>query len=315
MAIRSSSAGEVERLVARLTDPAPMEREAAIARLRVIGARATERLTALLTPDTAPDIQAAALRALEENLEPRVRELALAALDSPSEAVALAAAAVLRPWLGREDGLGVLEQATAAVLDERRPAAVRALLLEGLQELGAEVTGPLLEHVSAVQPPAPVDDAAAAALDWLEANPDAPLSQLADLVTRARTREDAAGSPEQRRAWQQVRGATHLHLSKRESRVALYDLREAFERVGTGAAGAAGAAGGALPIDYVTAMTALGDASCLDALGHAWGASEADAWWRERLDEAARAIVAREKITGRNAALKKVRARWPGFLA
>ncbi len=305
MVIRSSSAGEVERLVTRLTDPAPMEREAAIARLRVIGSRATERLTALLTPDTPNDTRSAALRALEGNLEPRVRELALAALDAGSEAVALAAAAVLRPWLGREDGLGVLEQATAVVLDEGRPPAVRALLLEGLHELGREVTGAVLERVVIVQPPAvSADDDAAAARDWLDANPDAPLSQLADLVSRARTREDTAPSPEERRAWQQVRGATHLHLSKRESRVSLYDLREAFER-----------ADGALPHDFAAAIGALGDASCLDALGHAWAASEADAWWRERLGEAARQIVTREKITGRNAALRKVRARWPGFLA
>jgi hypothetical protein len=37
-------------------------------------------------------------------------------------------------------------------------------------------------------------------------------------------------------------------------------------------------------------------------------------WWRERLVEAARDIIARAKLTARHAALKRLRAKYPSFV-
>jgi hypothetical protein len=86
--------------------------------------------------------------------------------------------------------------------------------------------------------------------------------------------------------------------------VALYDLRETFDRATT-----------PLPIDYLTAITTIGDASCIESLGRAWAAtSTAEAWWRERLADAAAAIAGRLKLTKRHAVVKRAYSRWPGFL-
>ena len=129
----------------------------------------------------------------------------------------------------------------------------------------------------------------------------APLSELHDAIVRLRERERDAPAA-RRPAWLAARGAAHQALAQRGSRVALYDLREAFE-----------GAAGALPIDFVAAAAAVGDASCLEPLAKAWAAAEADPWWRERLADAARAIVAREKLTNRHTIVKRVRMRHPAF--
>src|SRR5690606_18476417 len=70
-------AGEVERLVAALGGDDSVQREAAVARLRVIGSRAVERLSALLASDAAPVARAAALEALIDSDDARSLELGL----------------------------------------------------------------------------------------------------------------------------------------------------------------------------------------------------------------------------------------------
>ena len=100
-----------------------------------------------------------------------------------------------------------------------------------------------------------------------------------------------------------ARGAAHLVLAKRESRVALYDLRETFD-----------GAAGPLPLDLLSAITLIGDASCVEPLARAWSAGKQEPWWRERVAEAARAIATRAKLTARHAVTKRVRARHPGFM-
>lgn len=100
-----------------------------------------------------------------------------------------------------------------------------------------------------------------------------------------------------------ARAAAHHVLAQRNSRVALYDLRETFD-----------AAHGPLPLDVLHAAALIGDASCIEPLGRAWAAAGKDLWWRDRLAETARAIVAREKLTGRHSAIRRVRERYPGFV-
>ena len=87
-----------------------------------------------------------------------------------------------------------------------------------------------------------------------------------------------------------ARGAVHAALARRGSRVALYDLREAFDGAQT-----------PLPLDFLTAVTAIGDASCLEPMARAWStAPPGEAWWRDRLADAAADIVSRLSLTGRN---------------
>ena len=104
-----------------------------------------------------------------------------------------------------------------------------------------------------------------------------------------------------REEWRAVRGALHQALAARNSRLALYDLRDSLltsER---------------LPGAFVAAMEEIGDATCLDPLAAAYDESSrsGDTWWREHLAAAFRAIVQREGLTRRHAPLKRVLARWP----
>jgi hypothetical protein len=49
-------------------------------------------------------------------------------------------------------------------------------------------------------------------------------------------------------------------------------------------------------------------------MARAWAAAPAETWWRERLSAAADAIVHRTRLSGRSAVLKRVRAKWAGFV-
>jgi hypothetical protein len=100
-----------------------------------------------------------------------------------------------------------------------------------------------------------------------------------------------------------TRAAAHAVLAGRGSRIALYDLRETLE-----------AAGDPLPVEFLTALTEVGDATCLEAIAAAYTkarSTRGDDWWRSHLADAFRAIVKREKITKRHAVMKKIEKRWP----
>jgi hypothetical protein len=127
----------------------------------------------------------------------------------------------------------------------------------------------------------------------------APLASLQKLIDAIRSREASAKG--QRAAWQQVRGAAHQVLALRQSRIALYDLRETLE-----------AADGPLPTSFLSAMRAVGDASCVESLAAALSrAPQGDLWWRHQLASALRSIAAREGMTTRHPSMKKALARWP----
>jgi hypothetical protein len=125
----------------------------------------------------------------------------------------------------------------------------------------------------------------------------APLPTLHRIVERIRERE--AAEPAARRGeWTRARGTAHLALARRSSRLGLYDLREALD----------GAAAG-LPVEFLTALSIVGDASCLEAIAAAH-ARAGDAWWHDHLADTFRAIVARERLTRRHVVMKKIEKRW-----
>ena len=303
MVIRASSAGEVERLLARLRRGSASEREGAVARLRVIGGRAAVRLAALVNSDLeSAAARSAALRALDGSTDARVRDAAVGALAD--DGVAPAAIATLRPWILRGDGIGVLEALAALALDAARPPDVRLAALDALSQLPADVVQPLMAAAPAAAAAAGgTPDDPLAAREWLDARAGAPLSVLHDFVAEARERERREPSARRREDWRVTRGAAHAVIARRGSRVALYDLKETFD-----------AAGGPLPLDFLAALTLIGDASCLEPMARAWAATPTDAWWRGRLKDAAADIMRRERLSGRSAAVRRVRSRCPGFL-
>ena len=147
-------------------------------------------------------------------------------------------------------------------------------------------------------------DQPAGAREWIaKRGATVPLSELHAMIVRIRERERDEPSARRRQEWQVVRAAAHATLANRDSRVALYDLRETFDAATT-----------PLPLDLLNAAALIGDATCLEPMARAWAGAGNELWWRDRLAETARAIVAREKLTARNAVIRRVRERHPGFL-
>jgi hypothetical protein len=300
--IRSSAARDVDQLLKDLQGTSAVRREAALARLRVLGSRALARLERLLR-DGDEDARATALRVLDGIEEPRVIDLALGALSDASAAVRTNAVLALRPWVTREAGTRVMEGLVACALTDQA-VAVRDAARDALALLPPDIIQPILEQPVPPAADEPPQDAAAVEA-WLVTHPQAPLSALHAVITGLRAAEARADGDMSRLQHLVARGAVHAVLASRGSAVALYDLRETFDAAAT-----------PLPLNYLNAITTIGDASCVESLARAWSATPvSEAWWRDRLSEAAGAIAARLKLTKRHTAMKRVDARWPGFLA
>jgi hypothetical protein len=300
----SGRIGEIDRLIADLGRAEGTRRDAAVARLRVKGVRVLPHLAALLESPATPGTRAAALSVLESFDDQRTIALALRAVQDGDADVALAAVSVLRGWLTREDGTQVLDAVTAAALDKKRDGAVRLAALDALSELPPDLVAPIRERAPVDSGDRPALDDPAALGAWLAAHgATAPLSALHAAVTGAREREQADSLHRRREEWTRMRGAAHLALAHRASRLAVYDLRESFDRART-----------PLPADFLAAAARVGDESCLEPMARAWAEAKGEPWWRSRLMEAAADIVSRLRLTGRHATLKRIREKWNGFV-
>jgi len=331
VAIKASSSRQIDALVTDLASAAAVKREAAIARLTVLGPRAVERVAALAASTAAGPARSAAFRTLEGIADPRAFEPALQALSDADQGVAIAAIAVVRLFVLSARAAAAVDRLTAVTLDRRRPESVRLAALQALRDLEAATITPLLKSLSgdpsqairgaAAAPPAqrlterdPLDALAQAANEGLPDDPEAirlaivqaggiaPLPQLLKIVERVRDREGAPASGRRGDNWATVRASAHVALAERGSRLGVYDLRESLERSRT-----------PLPVEFLTALSLAGDASCLEAIARAH-AEAGDTWWRDHLARAFQAIVSRERLTKRHAALRRVEQRWPGAL-
>jgi HEAT repeat protein len=332
VAIRASASHEVRRLIGDLESGDQLRRDAAIARLAVIGTRAVRQILEHLTAAPPAPARAALLLALEAVPDHRTVDPVVQALGAPEPEVRLAAIRAARGLLALPQGTRVLDRLTALVLDTAAPGAERVAAIDSLNVLPPRSLRPLLERLredperavrdAVAQAGLPVDDPVAeieeAADGWLARDPesvlhlvaraggDAPLSTLHRLIEKVRTKE-SEGRRGKRRDWAAVRGALHLALARRGSKVALYDLREALER-----------ASDPLPADYLTALGLVGDATALEPLAVAFvaarGMADADQWRRD-VAGVFRTIVAREGLTRRHGPIRRVRARYRDEIA
>jgi HEAT repeat protein len=334
VAIRASFSKQIDALIADVRDGTVVTREAAVARLTIIGARGVERLVELAESPADATARAAAFRTLEAIGDPRALGPALRVLVNGSNdaAVAIAAAGVARVFVRGARGASAVDRLTEVALDRARPEPVRIAALRAMRELEHSTLAPLFKSLVDDPSPAvraeaeagptpkhgaaadPLDTLARAAQAGLPNDPDAlrhaivragdavALSLLLRIVERLRERE-ALEPPARRPSWTTTRAAAHVALANRGSRLALYDLRESIE-----------AATAPLPVEFLTALSTIGDASCLEAIGSAHARS-GDAWWRAHLADAFRTIVVRERITRRHAVMKKIEKRWPEVLA
>ena len=311
--------------------------EAAIARLAIIGRPALRQVVQRLA-DADSTHQPRLLRVLERIGDPGTLGVIRPLLIHAEPEVAAAAVDAMGALLDARDTLvaaAALDALTGILLDTTRDDAVRLRAFEAIGNAGdrsetydADVIEPLRAQLrrdpsatirdavsgpganpAAAEVPA-VEQLEAAANGDLPAAPevlrqavaalggDAPLTVLHKVIERVRVRETAAVADELD-AWRVVRATTHLALAARGSRLAVYDLRESVEALGA-----------QTPVGMLSALQQVGDVSVLEALADAH-AGTTNAWFRGQLVGIFRAIVAREKITKRHAAMKKLAARLP----
>jgi len=296
--------GDIDRLIADLQSSDSIRRDAAVARLRILGNRALPRLIDLVAAHESAAVRALALDALEGLDDVRAIDVAFDALRDGNIEVVIAALGVLRRWVAEETGTRLLDAITAITVDRSRDARVRVAALAALSELPEHLVRPIRDQAPPPESAGPSLDDPVQVREWIQAyGAGATLSTLHELITRTREREHAESSSRLRSEWLQARGRAHQALAKRDSLVALYDLRETFE-----------AATGALPQSFLSTAAAIGDASCLEPLARAWATAGKDLDWNHQLSTTAAAIMRREKLTGRSAAVKKLRANFPGFI-
>jgi len=296
--------GDIDRLIADLQSSDSIRRDAAVARLRILGNRALPRLIDLVAAHESAAVRALALDVLEGLDDVRAIDVAFDALRDGNIEVVIAALGVLRRWVAEETGTRLLDAITAITVDRSRDARVRVAALAALSELPEHLVRPIRDQAPPPESAGPSLDDPVQVREWIQAyGAGATLSTLHELITRTREREHAESSSRLRSEWLQARGRAHQALAKRDSLVALYDLRETFE-----------AATGALPQSFLSTAAAIGDASCLEPLARAWATAGKDLDWNHQLSTTAATIMRREKLTGRSAAVKKLRANFPGFI-
>ena len=330
MVIKASTGRQVDTLMADLASPSAITRDGAVARLTVIGERAVSRLIALVADrDAATEARVAAIHALEGIGDMRAFDPALAALDDPDAAIGAAAIGVLQVFLSSARGMDALDRLSATALDRARERGVRLAAIRALRDLGPNTIGPLLDALGsdpdqAIAMAAGLGPAAAAdpvhvlkeaaegtlpespgilKLALTESAAQVPPAVLQQVIERVRFREGAETGPT-RAEWTALRGAAHSALAHRGSRLALYDLKESLE-----------SAREPLPVEFLGAAAIIGDASCLECLAAAFARAlehgvRVDDWWRQRLTDVFRTIAAREQVTKRTAAGKKLSSRY-----
>ena len=329
MTIKPSSASEIRSLTAALASEDEVVRETAAARLAIFGSRAVDRIVASYVAADR-NTRRMILRVLEAIADPRGLALARQALTEGGD-VAVSATGTLRALLDSPVTSSSTEAFDALVetaMDRNAERRVRLAAIDALRDMPEDVrlrVSDALKDESDPEIRSGLSEAQRPSLAdavWKDASQgnlgDDPaqlrdalgtrgastaLGVLQKMIDAVRMREEAMKSQVQRDAWQGVRGALHQALALRGSNVAVYDLRETFE-----------SAADPLPATFLTAVHVVGDESCLAPIAAAYSAHQ-DERWRQQLAAAFAAIAAREKVTSRSAALKRIATRWPDVAA
>jgi hypothetical protein len=325
--IKPSSVGEIRHLIEALGGSDDVGREAAIARLAVIGPRAVDALLRAYAATGDRDLRIAVLRALESSGDRRTIAVAREALANGGD-VAVAAATALRGLLDSPHGptgTEALDLLVATVLDQSVDRLVRIAALDALHAMPEGVRARIREALQSDPDPHlraraldSSDNTVVADAIWQDAIegklPASPavlrdvaqtratstaLTTLQKIIDTVRAKEGTVAAV-RRADWQHLRGALHQALALRGSRIAVYDLRESLED-----------AKGPLPASFLTALHVVGDQSCLEPLAAAYVQKGADPRWRTQVAAAFRAIAKRERVTRRHTIVKRIADRWP----
>jgi len=302
MPIKAAPTVEVRTLIDALGADEVARREAAIARLIIIGSRALERLSTAYDSTQDRGKRLAILRVFEASDDERALAVAKRAIREGGD-VAVAGVAVLRELVGGGAGsthADALEALLALSIDptrERRVRAAAAHAVEGTLPDAQSAEDALWEDAAdgrLPDEPAPLRDAAAARAGQM------PLAVLRRIIESVRDREQGVTAIARRDEWRTLRGALHQAVALRGSRIALYDLRETVE-----------ATTGPLPPSFLAAMHMVGDASCLEPLAAAYARSAQYERWRHQLAETFHAVAKRERLTPKHSAMRRALAKSP----
>jgi hypothetical protein len=325
--IKASASAEIRQLIEALGGADDVRREAAIARLAVIGPRAVDALLHAYGSTTDRDTRIAVLRALESSGDRRTIAIANEAIVQGGD-VAVAAATALRGLLDsphETTATEALDLLVTTVLDPSAQRLVRMTAFDALHVMPEDVRARIREALQSDPDPhmkaRAIDSSSSIALSdaiWQDAVdgklPDAPailrdvaqtrastaaLSSLQKMIDAVRVREGTT-SAARRAEWLSIRGSLHQALALRDSRVAVYDLRESLEDTK-----------GPLPASFLAALHVVGDEACLEPLAAAYARAGSNARWKSQLAAAFRAIAARERVTKRRAVVKRIATRWP----
>lgn len=326
-------AGQSATLIRQLLSGRAVDRDAAAARLAILGRSAVRGLVqALHSADF--DAQVRILGLLEQIGDPAGLRAAKGLVAHSRPDVAQAAVGAVAAHLGaRRVALATeaLDVLTTVALDRARPASVRAAAAEVLLRMDDEIAAPLEQQLAEDSSPelrqlaerqrsaerqdspraagvAALSRAAAGTLpddpDTLrrlvaEAGASMPVTTLHEILVAVRETEARQSDRQARVPWAAVRGAIHQVLAAKGSRLGIYDVRETLLERGVD-----------VPVGFLAALAEVGDSSCLDALAAAWSATP-DSWFRQQLQQAFRAIVNRERITRRHAAARRLTLHHP----
>jgi len=150
VAIRTSASQEVKRLVADVISDGPDQatrRDAAIARLTVIGTRAVRQILDAIAAKPPPAQHASLLLALEAIPDPRTVDPVVQGLGAADAAVRLAAARAARGLLALPQGTIVLDRLTTIALDCSEQGDLRVTALDALSQLPARTVKPVLDRL------------------------------------------------------------------------------------------------------------------------------------------------------------------------
>jgi hypothetical protein len=327
MVIKASAATEIRQLTAALEGDDDVRREAAIARLAIIGARSVDALCRTFSATTDRNARIAVLRALEPIGDRRTIAIAQKALAEGGD-LARAAASALRGLLDSahaSTGTDALDILVATALDRSAERPVRLAAVDALRGMPPAVRARITQALQTDPDPGlvaraddlPRDTAAADAVweDALEGRlPEGPaalreaaqaraggaaLNSLQKMIDVVRSHEATVADAAKRGEWRLLRGTLHQALALRGSRVAVYDLREALQDPER-----------PLPTSFLAALHVVGDRTCLEPLAGAYASSNGDARSKLQLAAAYRTIARREKVTRRHAIARRISARW-----
>jgi hypothetical protein len=334
VAIRKSAAGAIHHLIAELADPDAAVRDAAGARLAIIGERAVSHLIDAFRVSPSAVARAHMLQVIETTHDRRGVTLAIEVLAArPGDPIVVPAAIHLLGAFIEDEGTEPLDALGTIVLDTGRPEAERLAAWSAIARMPAWThapirarlrtdANPILRAIADLDPrePAPgpsargLVDAAlsgdpvdpAALVEALQRSPDdVAVPVLHQLIEELGGRERRSAVQADRDEWTKARAAVHGVLAGRGSRVALYDVRDTLA-----------SASGPLPDGFLSAAGLLGDAACLESIADALARVPArldrhEQQWRDRLVAAGRAIVSREGLTRRHAAVKRLTRKHP----